>query len=128
MTPTKRISLGPTMAKQQITMTRLLRRQKVIQQQTAKSSEILMVSKQQYIDALHQLKQAHDREIAERDAAYAVAMERLQNLRAAFDRLLEGIQKAQKLVRDTFDHEGFDNPELKQLLSDLLAPGSRERG
>ena len=32
----------------------------------------------------------------ERDAAYAVAMERLQNLRAAFDRLLEGIQKAQK--------------------------------
>ena len=84
------------------------------------------VSKQQYIDALHQLKEAHDREIAERDAAYAVAMERLQNLRAAFDRLLEGIQKAQKLVRDTFDHEGFDNPELRQLLSDLLAPGLRK--
>ena len=98
----------------------------MIQQQT-KSSEILMVSKQQYIDALHQLKQAHDREIAERDAAYAVAMERLQNVRAAFDRLLEGIQKAQKLVRDTFDHEGFDNPELRQLLSDLLAPGEMPR-
>lgn len=57
---------------------------------------------------------------------YIAAVEGRQQFRMAFARLREGIQEAQSLVRDTFAHEGFDNPELTTLLNDLLAPGPRQ--